>query len=183
MKWRDIPKIERWGRSFTIPWNYLERQLTEYAEQAALDIDPDFQRGHVWSREQQIKYVEYILRDGNLNRHIIFNCSGFFDGATESPMLLIDGKQRLQAARLFISNELPVFGGLRRQDFTWEGKNISRMPPSLSFTFYVNDLQTRAEILQFYLDLNTGGVVHSDTEIDRVRQLLAIENSKQNQGA
>ena len=90
-------------------------------------------------------------------------------------MLLLDGKQRLQAARLFIANKLPVFGGLYRKDFTWQGKNLNSMPPLLSFTFYVNDLQTRAEILQFYLDLNAGGVVHSDAEIDRVRQLLAIE--------
>ena len=178
MKWRDIPKIERWGKSFTIPWNDLEQQLANYEAEAALDLNPDFQRSHVWSREQQIKYVEYVLRDGNLSRHVIFNCFGFFDGATESAMLLIDGKQRLQAARLFIANELPVFGGLLRKEFTWEGKKISRMPPSLSFTFYINDLQTRAEVLQFYLDLNAGGVVHSEDEISRVKQLLAIEKQK-----
>ena len=185
MKWRDIPKVERWGKSFTVPWNDLENQLATYETETGLDLNPDFQRDHVWSRQQQIKYVEYVLRNGNLNRHIIFNCPGFLntgDSNVTGPMLLIDGKQRLQAARLFIANKLPVFDGLYRKDFTWDGSRHLRMPPLLSFTFYVNDLETRAEVLRFYLDLNTGGVVHSDAEIDRVRQLLAIENSKQDGG-
>lgn len=77
MEWYDIPKIERWGKSFTIPWNSLEQQLVIYEREVGLDLDPDFQRGHVWSQQQQIKYVEYVLRGGNLNRHIIFNCPGF----------------------------------------------------------------------------------------------------------
>lgn len=185
MEWCDIPKIERWGKSFTVPWNNLEQQLVDYEAESGLDLDPDFQRGHVWSQIQQIKYVEYILRDGNLNRHIIFNCPGFFyarDTSVKESMVLVDGKQRLQAARLFISNQLPVFNGMYQKDFTRQGRPSLRMPNSLDFTFYVNDLETRAEVLQFYLDLNAGGVVHSDSEIDRVRQLLAIEN-KQNGGA
>lgn len=98
-------------------------------------------------------------------------------------MLLVDGKQRLQAARLFIANKIPVFDVLYRKDFTRQGRPTPLMPQLLDFTFYVNDLETRAEILQFYLDLNAGGVIHSDTEIDRVRELLVIENIKQNGGA
>jgi hypothetical protein len=98
-------------------------------------------------------------------------------------MVLLDGKQRLQAARLFIVNKLPVFNGLYRKDFTLQGRPSSQIPPLLSFTFYVNDLQTRVEVLRLYLDLNAGGVVHLETEIHRVRQLLAIENNKHNQGA
>ena len=180
MEWRDIPKIERWGKSFTIPWNSLEQQLAIYEKEAGLDLDPDFQRGHVWSHHQQVKYVEYVLREGNLNRHIIFNCPSFFEGNIEGPMLLLDGKQRLQAARLFLANKLPVFDGLYRKDFTRQGKPSLLIPSSLSFTFYVNDLQNRADVLQFYLDLNAGGVVHSETEIDRVQQLLAIERGDQN---
>ena len=35
MRWHDIPKIERWGKSFTIPWNNLEEQLATYEEDKA----------------------------------------------------------------------------------------------------------------------------------------------------
>lgn len=62
MEWCNIPKIEQWGRSLTIPWNQLEQQLEVYREQIGLDLNPDFQRVHFWSQSQQIKYVEYILR-------------------------------------------------------------------------------------------------------------------------
>jgi len=175
------PQDQTVGRSFTISWNDLERQLANYEIEVGLDIDPDFQRGHVWTQPQQIKYVEYILKGGNLNRHIIFNCPGFLEATDkdiEGLMLLIDGTQRLQAVRLFIANKLPVFDGLYQSDFTRRGKRLALMPQLLDFTFYVNDLETRAEVLQFYLDLNAGGVVHSDIEIDRVRELLAIEQAK-----
>ncbi len=43
------------------------------------------------------------------------------------------------------------------------------------FVFCVNDLQTRAEVLQWYLDLNEGGVVHTSEELNRVRAMLAKE--------
>jgi hypothetical protein len=39
----------------------------------------------------------------------------------------------------------------------------------------VNELKTRREVLQWYLDLNAGGVVHTTKEIERVRELLAKE--------
>jgi hypothetical protein len=35
----------------------------------------------------------------------------------------------------------------------------------MDFVFAVNDLPTRAAVLQWYLDLNTGGVVHTSHEI------------------
>lgn len=38
--------------------------------------------------------------------------------------------------------------------------------------FHINDLATRAECLQWYLDLNTGGTVHSATELDMVAELM-----------
>jgi hypothetical protein len=38
--------------------------------------------------------------------------------------------------------------------------------------FNINDLKTKAEVLQWYLDFNTGGTVHSDEEITRVRKML-----------
>lgn len=180
MEWDDIQTFSSWGKyTTTVPWHDLENTLLRYEKENNLDFNPDFQRGHVWTQTQQIRYVEYVLKRGNTSLDIIFNCPGWMEGF-EGQMVLIDGKQRLTAARLFMSNKLPVFDGIYVQDFRRQGKRMMRFPNGIAFTFYVNDLQTRAEILQFYLDLNAGGVVHSDTEIDRVRQLLVIENNKQN---
>jgi hypothetical protein len=44
--------------------------------------------------------------------------------------------------------------------------------------FNINDLQYRREVLQWYLDMNTGGTVHSKEEIQRVKHLLEKERIK-----
>ena len=113
--------------------------------------------------------MEYILRGGKSSRDIIFNCRGW-QADYSGPMVLVDGKQRLEAARRFLRNEISIFGGHRYADF----EDSIRMP-NPSFTFHVNDLHTRAEVLQYYLDINTGGTVHTSDEITRVQQLLDRE--------
>jgi hypothetical protein len=42
----------------------------------------------------------------------------------------------------------------------------------------MTDSKTRAEVLQWYLDLNTGGVVHTDEEIAKVERMLEAEKTK-----
>lgn len=176
MEWSDIPKFSSWGRYTTdVDWNDLENQIQHYSQEYNLDLNPDFQRGHVWSEDKRIAYVEYILKGGQHNRHIIFNHPGWRN-SFEGQMTLVDGKQRLESTRRFLNNELPVFNGVYRKDFTRRGTSNTSIPHEFSFKFHVNDLTTRKELLQFYLDLNTGGVVHTDDEISRVKELLRKEN-------
>lgn len=37
----------------------------------------------------------------------------------------------------------------------------------------VNDLKTRDEVLQWYIDINAGGTPHTKEEIERVRAMLS----------
>jgi hypothetical protein len=39
----------------------------------------------------------------------------------------------------------------------------------------INDLKTKKEVLQWYLDFNTGGTVHTEEEIVKVKKLLEQE--------
>jgi len=41
-----------------------------------------------------------------------------------------------------------------------------------SFKFHVFKMQTRKEILKWYIAMNSGGSIHTKEEIDRVRRLL-----------
>ena len=36
----------------------------------------------------------------------------------------------------------------------------------------LNDLKSQREVLQWYIDLNSGGTPHSSEEIQRVKQLM-----------
>lgn len=178
MEWSEIPMFSVWGKySCDVTWNDLENQIQNYIKEYNLNLDPDFQRGHVWSEDKRIAYVEYALKGGKHNRYIIFNHPGWFSDF-KGEMTLVDGKQRLESVRRFLRDELPIFNGVYRKDFTREGKKIKRLTSELNFKFYINDLDTREKLLQFYLDLNTGGVVHTDEEISRVKELLAKEQKK-----
>lgn len=173
-RFRDVPQFtKRPGYAVDIPWDHLKRHLEHEMQGAGgIDLDPDFQRGHVWDKAKQIAFVEFVLRGGESARNLYFNCPDFSRGGYKN-YVLVDGKQRLTAALAFLDDEVPVFGGHVYSDFTDHMDILT-----VRFRWNVNDLKTRAEVLQWYLDLNTGGVVHTSEEIERVKRMLAKEQKK-----
>lgn len=95
-----------------------------------------------------------------------FNCPTISRCLGVQKAVLVDGKQRLESVRKFLRDELEVFDGHRFSDFT------DRLPLEARFHVRVNDLQADAEVLQWYLDINSGGVAHTDEEIEKVRKML-----------
>lgn len=169
MKFSDIKPFTRCSSyCVTVPWSHLERHI-ERAMEMNLDLDPDFQRAHVWTPEKQIRYVEYILRQGHSSRELWFNHTQWNGNPTKGRYEIVDGKQRLQAARMFLANQIPAFG------YHYEEYEDPLRFTVAYFNWHVNDLKTREEVLQFYLDLNEGGVVHTEEELSRVRALLEAE--------
>ena len=163
------PYISCGHYAVNVGWDYLETHIAGLIEQG-LKLNPDFQRDHVWSERQQIAYVEFVLRRGDSSRTLLFNCPGWHEGLTRGEFVLVDGKQRLEAVRKFLRNELKAFG---HTYFEYGDKLYRAGRPD--FVFQVNDLETRAEVLQWYLQLNSGGVVHTDAELSRVNELLRRE--------
>lgn len=174
MRFKDIPQFTPFPNYHVHQsWRDINHWLGRYIEEYQLDIDPDFQRGHVWSEEQQIAYVEFGLRGGASGQHILTNHPNWMGSkCTEGPFQLVDGKQRLTAVRAFINNEITAFGSYYN---TFEDR-MSFLDPS--FILHVNTLKTRAEVLQWYLEINSGGVVHTEEELARVRKLLIVEIKK-----
>ncbi len=171
-RFRDIPKFTPWGHyAVDISWGYLKDYLVRMDEGYSFDRDPDFQRGHVWTREQQIAYVEFILKGGRSGRDILTNCPGWSHGKT-GQMVLVDGKQRLTAVLAFLDDQIPAFGH-RYYQFTDRLDLIDH-----SFRWHVNDLKTRQEVLTWYLELNAGGTPHTEAELARVRALLDEEKKR-----
>lgn len=165
-----IPQLTNWG-SYSVmqPWDSIEGACERYAETYGFDYgESEFQRTHVWTEEQQRRYVEHIMRGGHSGRDLLTNVPGWMGSSKPGKMVLVDGKQRLNAARLFMKNELSIFNGIYRKDI--RGKRLSMTGPG--FLWHVNNLKTEAEVLQWYLDINRGGTVHTDDEIAKVRALL-----------
>lgn len=167
-KFADIPQFTDCGSyRVNVSWAFLEDQILSGIE-IGLDLDPDFQRGYVWTTEQKIRYVEFILRGGKSGRDIYFNCVGWTKGCV-GPYVIVDGKQRIDAVRRFMSNSIPAFGHYLNE-YTDKIRLIGA-----DFVWHVNNLPARADVLNWYIELNSGGTVHSEEELSLVRKLLEQE--------
>ena len=64
-KFRDIPQFTSDGcYQVNYPIISLVKYIEEEVETMGLQLNPEFQRGHVWTEEQQIAWIEYHLRGG-----------------------------------------------------------------------------------------------------------------------
>lgn len=63
MKFTDIPQFltNRANYNVDVGFKYFSKTIQEYIDEQGLILNPDFQRGHVWTEEQQEKYIEYVL--------------------------------------------------------------------------------------------------------------------------
>lgn len=178
---RDIPQLTQAAPYMVnTGWDYmfakdgwLANQCEAREGMSGLDLKPDFQRGHVWTEEQQISYVEYRLRGGEMSgRHIFFNHPGWMKN-WKGTFVIVDGLQRLTAARRFMQNEIKAFGS-----YFNEYEDGLRLI-NVDFIVCVNTLKTRAAVLRWYLEMNAGGTPHSAEEIARVTELYRAEVEKE----
>lgn len=167
-RFRDIDKFPHSSYRVDVAWTYLESHIERDVRDSNLDLDPDFQRAHVWNDAQQIAYVEYILRGGTSGKELYFNCPGW-PRSSGKPYQIVDGKQRLQAVRRFMRGEIPAFGYKIHRYQDEPDMLVAR------FSWNVASLETRAEVLRWYINFNSGGSVHTPDELDRVRELLRKE--------
>ena len=156
-----------------ISWSFLEKSLEDWSKDYGLELEPDFQRAHVWDKKRQSAFVEFVLRGGKSSQELYFNSPAFGrrDRKVELPetIVLVDGLQRVTAVLGFLNNKVKAFG-YYRNEFKDELHWIHHR-----FSVNVNDLGSRAEVLQWYIDLNAGGVAHTDEEIEKVKALLKKE--------
>lgn len=166
-KFSEIPRFTKDpGFHVDVMWRYLPDWYAKQVVDYRLDVNPPFQRPHVWSLSQKVRYCEFILKGGTTGKDIYLNCPDWNRAVNITDYVLVDGKQRLDAVLGFMNDEFPVFGAYR-SEYTDAPHDVRHV-----FHWHVNDLTTWDEILQWYLDLNRGGVIHTDDEITRVQALL-----------
>lgn len=166
-KFADIPRFPHAAYEVDVSWKDLETTIKHYVERDGLNLDPEFQRAHVWKPEQQVAYVEYVLRGGEVGKNLTFNCPGWQTNLTKiGPYEIVDGKQRLEAVRRFMRDELRAFGHLRSEYTDHIRLHIG------GFKWRICSLETRAEVLELYLNINAGGTPHTKEELEKVRKLL-----------
>lgn len=168
MKWNEIPKFKEFGTLTPVNMgflNYLEFVKKEVQENN-LQMVPDFQRGHVWTEEQQIAYVEFFLRGGKSGRDFYFNWN-----EDTNEYICVDGLQRTTALDRFVKEEIQVFGQYF-EDFGFSKREAGGQPfPEYTVNIFQNHLG-RKDVLEWYIKMNSGGTPHTRGEIEKVKQMI-----------
>jgi len=173
---KDIQKFTKKGSyQVNIHLNHIKKTLEDYEKDYGLELNPDFQRGHVWTEEQQIAWLEFYFKsDGNMSSNVIYFNSPAFqpikpDNTDLSDTILcVDGLQRLTAMLKLLDNKIKIFGYYLNE---FEDSNL--LIKRMSLVFNINNLTHKKELLKWYLEMNTGGTVHAESEIVRVKAMLA----------
>lgn len=160
-KFNDIPQITASKYRVNISWTYIKYWLKE--EQ--VNMDPDYQRDYVWTKTQKEQYIEWILKNGISGKDIFFNHPGWF-GNWDGQMEIVDGKQRISAVLSFLNNEIKAYGYYLNQ-YTDRLNTLT-----CSFTVHILDLKSRKEVMQWYIDMNSGGTIHTNEDIEKVKMLI-----------
>lgn len=79
--------------------------LTRRIEKNLIDLQPDFQRGEVWTQSKKQRLVDSVFRGWHIPPiHLVRKPDGNWD--------VLDGQQRLTAIRDFLRGEFPVSGSI-----------------------------------------------------------------------
>ena len=166
---KEIPQFTIANYHVNVPWNHIDSFL---GNAVAVNMDPEYQRGYVWSLYQKERYVEYCLRGGKSGRDIYWNCPNWSANVGTTPwhdtLELVDGKQRLSAVQAFLSNQLRVFG--KTLDEYGGPRQLRSMYHD--FVFHVHNLPTQQEVIEWYLGMNTGGSIHTEDDLKPAYEYL-----------
>lgn len=168
MKFSDIPQFNNGSWQYNFDLQSLVEWITDEREKENLQLNPDFQRGHVWTQAQQIAFLEYFLQGGKSGTRLYFNKPDWHNNVEKgsyNDFVCVDGLQRITAITRFINNEIPIFGTFFRGF-----KDRPRMTHTIKIN--VNNLKSKKEVLQWYIDMNAGGTPHTSEEIDRVKKMI-----------
>ena len=167
----DLRKINKPVLTFGDPFFGL-LSPSHAIEQFEINLYPDYQRDHVWTLHQKEAFVGHILEGGDTLPVIINKGEEDEDFVSE----VIDGKQRIQACLDWENGDIcgKTNKGvlIHMTDLDEVG---TRMVDNMVGLKYAMVKLSRIEILELYLKLNSGGTLHRQFEIDKVKELLLEE--------
>lgn len=158
--------LDRHGEVF-----YRLLNIRNVEKDYSLDVNPDFQREHVWTEEQKKLFVGHVLSGGDVAALLMNEGPG---GKWEN-VLLMDGKQRYKAITDWLDGK---FSALLPGGYEYHFSDVdNEAKATLSCTGIKFGLVrlTRKEMLDYYIRLNSAGTVHSEAELQRVKKLLESE--------
>lgn len=158
---RKMPDVVNLGQSYSFlighifTWRETEDDFENEPKIMGFRI-PSWQRPLVWTREQEIKFIESAWLGLPLGTY------SYNQGKYKSPFdnLLIDGQQRMMAIQRYLNDEFKVFG------YCWceTSKVDKRSFQMRHFHAYVTQTEDESYLKNYYNLMNFGGTVHKEGE-------------------
>jgi len=172
---------ERFEQDDDIFFSYSQRDMSGlmnyYFSKYGIDLEPEYQRGNVWTIEQKRALITSIFRNIDIGKIAIIKRHWGPDGnkpATPKLYEMLDGKQRLTALVEYYTGQ-----------FTWRGKYFHELCWSDKghFKYYTvsiaeTDPLTKEQKYHYFLKLNTSGVPVDPDHMAKVTGLLQKEIEK-----
>lgn len=163
----------KFAASFGKATNFGVNSFFTWIADGELLLDPPFQRGSVWTTEQQEAWILSIL-DGVPLPAIFINQPRFANGEWGHLMCVIDGKQRIEAMIAFQEDRLLVKG----QKFSEQSDGFRREWRQQAMPVVFTDFATKAECADLYVRLLICGTAHTDEEIEKARAMVDAEKEE-----
>lgn len=173
-------------RGTDMGWEHLLQHIEgRGTREEPWDLAPDYQRGAVWTKDQQERFIGHVLAGGKVlpiyvQRYESSENAPKGTNYLRLPCEVIDGQQRLRAIMAFLKGDC---GAKVYHDGEWHTYFYSQMNEQERSEINglggqrVNFVDLpRKDRLRFYLRLN-GGTPHTEAELDKVRRMLIEETA------
>lgn len=172
----DINEPLRGSKS--IDWSIAYLCDTILAE-GQIDLDPDYQRGRVWTEQQQRAFVGHVLEGGSMP-DLWMRVLKEGEATGQPPFYeCVDGKQRVLAMLAWWEGRIPA--QLSKENGSREiwaedlsRSELTRLRLDIMPRVQLLEGYSRKQILRVYLRLNRG-IPHTEAELERVQALYEAE--------
>jgi len=172
----EIDKIERLEEDDDIRFNYSQRQLDSILyllyRDTGLDLNPDYQRGNVWSLQQKRSLIESIFKNIDIGKFTIIRRP--FKEDLEHHYEVLDGKQRIIAISEFFEGRY-IYRGKRYQDLHPFDQHHFR---DYAISYAETEPLTNEQKYRYFLKLNTTGQPHDQEHLNKVKEMWEKEKSE-----
>lgn len=170
----EIAAIDRLEEDRDIFFNYMQRDmmslLSMMSNKYGIDLDPEYQRGNVWSLEQKVNLVDSIFKNVDIGKFAVIKRPwGNNPSKPLTPKLyeMLDGKQRLTAIWEYYCGR-----------FKYKGKYFYELHPRdqshfkhYTISYAETEPLTKEQTYRYFLKLNTTGTPVDSEHIAKVRKL------------
>lgn len=131
-----------------------------------IDLNPEYQRGNVWTLEDKVSLIDSIFNDIEIGRIVLMKRPS--SGSRKHLYEMIDGKQRLTTLIEFFEDRF-AYNGLKYSELNYVNKHQFN---STHIALIETDELTHEQILEFFIRVNTSGRPVDPVHLEKVKSML-----------